>query len=373
MSILPRSKEALLGWAAILVAWISVTLIAATAWHLDGYWVTPNATWLETVGQHGSVWFLWAALSPLLFSLARRHPIAGPRWPSHILLYVVISLLWAGFYFGVMTLLITVWNGRSVPSEWRSTAEGVLTYTTLLEYFVFWVLVLAGHAYWYFRRWRAEREQAADLALQNSELSTKLAEAELTALRSQLQPHFLFNTLNSIVGHIRTGESDVAQRVTVSLSELLRYTLERQRSDFVPAATEFDFVQKYLQIQKSRFGDRLEVEIRLEAGEGTVLLPPLILQPLVENAVHHGVSGEASRNWVHVTGARVDDRFRVEIRNSRFQGIEDHPGFGIGVHNVRERLLRTYGQDMRFEVKESGGDEMIAILEVPADGGDSRT
>ncbi|MCA9688964.1 MAG: histidine kinase, partial [Myxococcales bacterium] len=183
------------------------------------------------------------------------------------------------------------------------------------------------------------------------ELSERVVKAELDTLKAQLQPHFLFNTHNAIAGLIRSRQDTAALELLTSLSDFLRYVLDNRERDAVLFARELAFARKYLEIQQVRFQGRLEVEWTIRDHCEALRVPPLLLQPLIENAVHHGVGVGRRRSVVCVDVSRRDAQLVVEVVNSASREGVDHRGFGVGLANVTARLERLYGADYSLDLE----------------------
>jgi LytS/YehU family sensor histidine kinase len=235
--------------------------------------------------------------------------------------------------------------------------------------FVFWLvfgLILyattaaTGFALDHYRKMR-------DRELHASRLEAQLVEARLNTLRTQLEPHFFFNALNTVSMLVRQGDGPGAVRVVARLSELLRHVLEESGDATVPLATEIDFVSRYLEIEQHRFRDRLRVEIEIDDDVADACLPGLLLQPLVENAVRHGIGARAAAGLISIRAFADGDRVIIRIGDDGpgFQGAAASAnGSGIGLRNTRERLRYLYGSDASLHIgeREGGGAELVLSL-----------
>ncbi|MBX3028409.1 histidine kinase [bacterium] len=219
------------------------------------------------------------------------------------------------------------------------------------------ICVVGFHQHW----WRIVRLQNRQEALRELAVS-----AQLAALRAQVNPHFLFNSLNSIAQLIVT-EPRKAEACVERLAEIYRYLLHRAHTDFVPLAEELSVAESYLEIERARFGDALRVEERIDDRARDLLLPSLILQPLVENAVKHGISPKVGGGRVTIE-ARIDDGdLRLAVRDTGV-GLDDQRSIfehGVGLRNVRERLLRLYGADYAPQVISQPGAGTTVTLRIP--------
>jgi LytS/YehU family sensor histidine kinase len=238
---------------------------------------------------------------------------------------------------------------------WYATASGRTFWwwdevqRNALQYFdwemmTYWTIAGLSHAVLYYR-------ESKDRALRAALLETRLVEAQLQALQQQLHPHFLFNTLHAISA-LMHRDVEAADRTLMRLSDLLRMTLENIGQQEVTLIAELDFLSKYLQIEQTRFADRLMVRYDIQPDALDVLVPSLVLQPLVENAIKHGVARKAGRGHIDISARREGDKLRLEVRDDGVGLSEDALTAlqkGIGVSTTRARLQHLFGADYRFE------------------------
>jgi LytS/YehU family sensor histidine kinase len=227
---------------------------------------------------------------------------------------------------------------------WWSEAQRAALLNLDWEMMTYWAIVGLSHALLYYR-------ESRDRELRASQLETRLVEAQLKTLQQQLHPHFLFNTLNAISALMHRDVA-AADRTLVRLSDLLRLTLERLGEHEVTLNEELDFLRKYLDIERTRFADRLYVQFEIEPATLDALVPTLLLQPLVENAIKHGVARKAGAGHIEVSARQENDKLWIEIRDDGVGLSEDaftalHKG--IGVSTTRARLEHQFGADYRFE------------------------
>jgi LytS/YehU family sensor histidine kinase len=200
-------------------------------------------------------------------------------------------------------------------------------------------------------------------------LRAEVAEARLTALRQQLNPHFLFNTLNHIVSELRTLKSndvEPALRMLLALSDLLRDVL-RERAHVIPLRDEVRMVERYLEIERARFGDRLQAEVTFEPKALDAMVPSLMLQPLLENAMRHGVSAVNGRCRLQLTVRTRDDRIQIEVRDAGpgMDPAKSETAPGVGLRNTIERLKYLYGEDHTFALKAVDGGGLLVAIDLP--------
>jgi two-component system, LytTR family, sensor kinase len=294
--------------------------------------------------------YLWAALTPVLFWLTSRYSLERTNRVARVLFFVGVGFVVAMAVEALLAYLrfeVFVIPMRRRPPTFNPLF-GITRLFWLDDLMVYFAIVAAGFARDYFRRYQARREEAAQLRAQTAELHAQLAEARLAALRTQLNPHFLFNTLHAVSTLVERDPRGV-RRMIARLSELLRSSLEGSDEQEVPLEEELAFLNRYLEIMQIRFQGRLEVDTRVDNAVMDALVPTLILQPLVENAVKHGVSKVAGTGRIEIRAYRdAEDRVVLSVRDNGpgLDGAEDAPrGEGVGLANTRARLQQLYGSD----------------------------
>jgi two-component system LytT family sensor kinase len=314
--------------------------------------VTWGDVWLRALAEDAAAVLSWTLLTPVVLALARRFPVRRGVRARHLAIHAAAALLLAsvqiGFDFWVSTY--TFVYGPFWPRHyWINLHSGLMSYAGVAA---------AGHLIDIHHRYR-ERE------LQAAHLETQLARAHLHALEMQLQPHFLFNTLNSI-SELVHGDPDAAEVMVAQLGDLLRMTMTADGRHEVPLSRELDLVGAYLEIERTRFQDRLSVKKQVEPDVLDALVPTLLLQPLVENAVRHGLSPRVAPGTVTLTARRVGDRLRLTVRDDgRGLPPPDQRRERVGVGNTRRRLRQAYGDGHRFELADAPGGGTLVLIEIP--------
>jgi two-component system, LytTR family, sensor kinase len=298
--------------------------------------------------------YLWALATIAIFWLARRFPLARGRILPHAAVHLVAGVTLSLARVGVIVAL-SQWTEMYPP---RTLTE--LFYRQFHIYLLFYVLLLGiAWAVYYHARFR-EREQAAE------QLAAGLAEARFQALKMQLHPHFLFNTLNAISALI-PQEAQPARRMVARLGDLLRTTLEQEATQEVTLREELEFLEPYLEIEHTRLGDRLSVEFQVEPEALDARVPHLVLQPLVENAVRHGVAPRSGPGAVTIAAAVEGGSLILQVRNTgravRERSARE-PG-GRGLANVRSRLEHLYGADQQLTAGPDGPDGWVTTIRTP--------
>jgi two-component system LytT family sensor kinase len=314
-------------------------------------------------GLHTSYWtallvdgaFLLAAalLTPPVFAIVHRYPITKPIRFSRVAAYVFGSALYIIACASLRWILLPPWNIPAQRFEQRSLHGLVTGFYSFAELIWNYIIVLAAaHAYEYFKR-------AKD---QELELQQALATSELQALKSQLHPHFLFNTLQGISALIDT-EKERAKTMVLRVSSLLRAVLQYGTSDLITLDEELKLIEDYLALQKMRLENRLELSWDIHPDTRQLLLPQLIMQPLVENAILHGVACCRSGGWIQIMSRRSEGNLQIQIRNS--VGGKGRAGIGLGMENTKARLKHLYAHEAAFSF-DLGDGVANATLRLPA-------
>ncbi len=300
--------------------------------------VTLASAWIWVPITVGAIWL--AGRYPLGRGLWRRHlPVHLAATAAVILLralVVVAANRWIGWYE----------DGLPAFGE-------VLITSVENNLFFYWMVTGVAHDVHFAGRDRVRERQ--------------LAEARMQALKAQIHPHFLFNTLNTISSFVH-HDPDTAERMVARLSDLLRHTLAASRENEVPLEEELEFLEPYLEIEQARFEDRLRVRWAVEPETREARVPHLVLQPLVENALRHGLGRRAAAGTVEIGAARLGDRLRLTVRDDGAGLPADfarRPARGMGVANVRARLAQLYGDAHRFELTPAEGGGVTALIEIP--------
>jgi two-component system, LytTR family, sensor kinase len=318
-----RSTGAVPRALVLLVAWsIPGVLSAVQVWLLSGDREDPLAHYLAQIPP----WWLWAAATPALARLAERFPLFARRGirhlPVHIAAVIVMDAAHAAVFYAVASLVGMQIATLSLPYGWWLLALK-MSFVVVLAY----TAVLAIQHALALRRTRAE-------------LEVQLARAQLDAMRFQIQPHFLFNTLNTIAMQIRTGEPDAAVDMVSTLGALLRETIDATDPE-ITLAHELQTVRRWLEIEQVRFGERLRVTWDVAPECEAARVPAFVLQPLVENALRHGLAQQPDGGEVTIRARRVADQLHLEVLDDG-AGLRGPLEARVGLANVRERLACLY-------------------------------
>lgn len=303
---------------------------------------------------------MWALLMPLILRLREKLPLSRGRWVGGIAFHIFGSfVVLATFYLGRLWGHTLFFPEAATESFWRMAWSGFWG-RNLIDMAYYWGVIAFGYSFEIYQKYKNEELKAA-------QLEARLIETELKALRQQMHPHFLFNTMNTIAVLVREGRNAEAVSLLARLSSLLRMSLDNTGVPEVTLQQELDFLAHYLEIQKARFSDRLNVTVKVEPQALAARIPNLLLQPIVENAILHGIAPKSEPGHVDVS-ARVDgDRLCLEVR-------DDGPGIpngsvrareGVGLANTRERLSKIYGSRTQLTLNSEPGQGVLVQIVLP--------
>jgi signal transduction histidine kinase len=297
----------------------------------------------------------WLGLAPIILWLGSVLPLRRGSLARSIALHITAAATAAAVYAQFMVWLFTTWWTSPAGAQFGPVADWAIRFQFGL--FSYGFILSWGYVHEYFTRLRAR-----DVAM--ARLETELAQAQLRALKAQLQPHFLFNTLHAITVLIRR-DAEAAIGMVMRLSDLLRMTLVDAERHEVPLERELRFLHLYLEIEQTRFRDRLEVVWDVAPGLETAAVPPLILQPLVENALKHGVGARGSVGRVIIAAGTRNGTLTLRVTDNGpgLRGGVERPG--IGLASTRGRLEKLYGSDHRFAIGDVPGGGVSAVVEIP--------
>ncbi len=345
-------------WALSFGVATALGLLLSAQWVLASGTSGPNIRWSYAMAWVLPEWYLWAALSPLVFALAGRFPFARASWrralPVHLAAAGVLGVAHAAA-FALVTWRLPWADIASVPLE--RLVSNLVSKKIVTNLLVYGGLVGLRHALSVHRRQR-ERE------LRASQLEAALARAHVHALRMQLHPHCLFNALHTLSELIHR-DPRAADRMVTRLGDMLRATLDSGGAEEVPLRQELALLERYLDIERVRFHDRLEIHVQIEPDCLAAAVPNLILQPLVENAIRHGIAARPGAHRIEIYAARLGDALQVRVRDDG-AGLADGAAPGVGLGNSWARLEQLYGSDGRLELCNiDGGGGLEVTLFVP--------
>ncbi len=337
---------------SIVVFWLLFGAISG--FQIQISMLSHHHSWPLVVGYQMLVWSVWIGFSFAIAAVLARVPVLPPRAAAlalHFALAVAFAVLHAALW--VLVELWLVPYDFMNPTAFRPRFEKVAFVQMPLEVLLYALVVLAHVVFDASARAR-ERERLA------AQLETSLAQARLHALELQLQPHFLFNTLNGISSLVRAGHNPEAIGMIGGLSDLLRYALDRAGGARVALEEDVTMAGRYLEIQRLRFGDRLAFDVEIARDARRAAVPVLLLQPLVENAVRHGTAKSDAKGRIVVHAAREGETVKIEVWNSG--RLDPHARDGIGLSTTRQRLVQTFGAAASLTLAERDGGVVTRVV-----------
>jgi two-component system LytT family sensor kinase len=360
LTISARTRR-VLNWALIFAAWTLIVLtFSVQAYVFAVARGKPDIFWHEFLSA-SSDWYIWAALTPLVLLLCRRFRITSQNWHSAVPLHIVAGIIVSFVQLAIQVRLNFIVNAGYTMPYWR-VIYFFATFKGHINLLTYWVIVALNHGIYYY-----EQSRMRELAW--SRMETDLANAQLQVLNMQLHPHFLFNTLHSISTLI-SEEPQTARQMVLKLSDLLRASLNKIEQPAVPLRQELELLDCYISIEQTRFKDRLTVERRIDQDTLACEVPTLILQPLVENAVRHGIGKHRQADCISIVAQRSNGRLLLEVCNSigSMENGGPKPVRGIGLTNTRARLEQIYNSHHSFEITNREGGGVAVKLSLPAGG-----
>lgn len=355
----------MIGWRWIAIFWSAVAAFEAT-----------QAIFIQhALGRHGGElllflielagWLPWALATPFVIRLARRRPIIPAPTirgtSAHLITLFAVTMIAEG-WSATLHMLFNPWAHRQAPTFW-DTLGATLIFHGLICVFAYSLILALTYLV-------DSRDKVARQEIEAARLNEQLSKAQLAALRRQMEPHFMFNTLNSIAGLVRENSNAAAVNMIVGLSEILRRASKDFQKPEVTLAEEVEYLQRYIDIQKVRFGERLDYYIDIPPSLMSAQVPSLLLQPLVENAIKHGLAQRVQGGEIRVAVARKSSALCLSVYNdgSNFAADWQSNCAGVGLANLRTRLRIMHGDaaDLRVRSVNGGGVEVIVTLPLAA-------
>jgi len=352
-----------LQWVVYFFIWTAVGLFFASYSTLWGRHIFRSPiSWEEALVTNLTFYYIWACLAPIVLWLGRRFRFERGSWASSLVVHVPMSVA-----LSVIQLLISELISQSVSAESLKLYDAFKEIQrTFVVYFhmnllTYWAILGVEYGREYYRKFRDREVRAA-------QLQARLTQAQLQALKMQLHPHFLFNTFNTISSLMHRNVDD-ADRVLAVLGDLLRYSLQNVGVEEVPLNEELEFLKRYLEIEQTRFEDRLRVKFDVDPDVLDFKVPNLILQPLVENSIRYAVAPRASGGSIEITARKHYFTLLITV-------LDDGPGLpegfvlrdskGIGLKTSMERLEQLYGDEQRFELSNRAPSGLKVTIVLPA-------
>jgi signal transduction histidine kinase len=358
----------------LTTTWVGRCVLAAIFWTLISvFFSLPHLAagkGLQSMREVFAWCWSWGLVAPFILAFDRRLPFSGKQIVRRIFAHLLAGLLFTAAYHYINFVALAAFGIRTWEALKISKSIALWTFDDALwSWFFYWVIVATLQAHGYYRRYLS-----TELRLERMERG--FTEAWLNALRMQLDPHFLFNALNTMSSQVER-DPKLTRRMIEHLGDLLRRSLETKDRQEVPLAEEMEFLAPYLAIQKIRFGEKLKIEMQIEPEVQNAFVPSLLLQPLVENAIRHGISPRASAGAVIVSARRMDDQLEISVQDDGVGlppgwTLESSAGLGLSVTRERVKSLHPNGESS-FAVRPSsdGGAEVDIFLPLRMQGGDA--
>jgi two-component system LytT family sensor kinase len=350
-------RQTWLRWLLAFGLWTFIGLCFAGQLYLSRANIGVPVSWRFAIERSLADWYVFALLSIPALWLSHRFRLERNGWQKSVLIHIMGS---AAFSLSWMVLRALVEQWESALTENPVTFSAAFSHALVATFFfnllIYAVVVSISHTAEYYTKYQ-------DRTLHAAELEKRLTEARLQALQMQLNPHFLFNTLHAISA-LMHKDVEAADRMIARLSDLLRYALESTEEQEVTLEQEVDFLDRYLEIERTRFGERLQVVKKLSPETLQAKIPNLILQPLIENAIRHGIEPHARKGVVEISAQRQGEQLVVQVRDNG-NGLPPGHTFkeGVGLANSRARLQQLYPNEHRFEFNNDGG--MVVTVAIP--------
>ena len=348
-------------WLRVLLAfafWTLIGLAFAGQLYLSKSKMGDPVPWSFAMGRALGDWYVFALLSLPALWVARRFSLGDARWALNLVTHFAASALFSVAWM-VLRGALEVWltRGSMAAVTFADAFNRALVTTFFYNLLIYWVIITVGYAFDYYRKFN-EREVRA------VELEQRLTAARLQALQMQLNPHFLFNTLHAISA-LMHQDVEAADRMLVKLSDLLRRALDSTDTQEVTLREELEFLKNYAAIEETRFGDRLTINMNIAPDTRDALVPNLVLQPLLENAIRHGIEPHARAGHITITARRAGESLRLEVRDNGGGLANGEIVEGIGLANTRARLKQLYGARQTFELANAEGGGVTVTATFP--------
>ena len=342
-------KPSFFHWGWILVVWSTIAFISATMLYLKLDAGGGNPNWWMLFAVKLVIWLFWGFLSPFIFFTSKRFRVDRAHKFKGLLYHIPASIILVSLNILLYALIVVVVNDPKMSIDPESLIN---TFTALLinqfewYFIIYWGIIIVSYAFEYYQQ--VQQNQISAL-----QLESRLVKAQLQALKMQLHPHFLFNTLNTIAAQIRFDEKKAAVTMLAGLSNLLRKALQQREKQLLPLSEEIAFIKQYLEIEQVRFKQKLDLHIKTDPLTEGIEVPNFLLQPLVENAIYHGLAKKIEARKLEITTKKLDDLLIIEIYNdgpALPADFKPDNGSGIGLSSTVDRLQQFYGEKHKFTI-----------------------
>lgn len=299
-------------------------------------------------------WLLYIPITFLVFFIGKKLPIEKPQIIQRLLIHKVISLIVSLLAVLAYALFLTLlFNFIGDKKEFLTMFRRVVSTSFLNEFINYWLILVVYHGIKIFENYQQS-------ILEKAQLEKQLSDVKLGFLKMQLQPHFLFNTHHNIIGLMQKGDTEKATKMLIKLSDLLRLSLKENNEDLVRLKNELHLLQLYLDILKIRFGDRLNCKVLIDNALQESFVPPMLLQPIVENAIKYGVEPFAKQGEIEILAKNTETQLMLSVKDNGIETFSDFK-FGIGLMNTQERLKNLFGEETSLSISSNFPDNGVCV------------
>lgn len=333
--------------------WLIVTLLMIGQDLLFSALKGNQIVWADTL-IFKIKWLLYIPITFFVFWLGEKLPLESPHILRKLFINLLISLATSFLAVVIYSVIVTIlWNLFIGQTRFQVIFKRNLSVSLFNEFVNYWIILAAHKAYTIFRQFQQSQ-------LDKANLEKQLSDAKLGFLKMQLQPHFLFNTHHNIIGLMQKGDTEKATRMLMKLSDLLRLSLKENNDDLVPLKNEVHLLQLYLDILKVRFEERLDYQISISNDLQKAFVPPMLLQPLVENAVKYGIEPFAKQGKLEISAQNGQGILKLMVKDNGLETFQ-HFNFGIGLMNTQERLKNLFGEEAKFDIMSNAPENGITV------------
>ena len=350
----------------LFVSWIAFAFLFALQGYVSSIYLGQSSSFELLL----AIWLIsscgWLILTPVVLHFSKKFTIKRGQIFQNLVIHLAAAIILAVVHLSIIVVFRQMLLGN--PTEtfvFSKTFQRLFLSNFNFDFLIYWILVGGWHLWNINRRYIMRERETSRLALQTSQLETKLAQSQLDALKMQLHPHFLFNALNSI-SVLMYDDVKSANQMLINLSELLRIALRSENTQEVCLKDELEFLHRYLEIEQVRFESRLNMEFAIDDETLNAKVPSLVLQPLVENAIRHGIAPLAGKGKIFIESRRENNFVEIIVSdNGAGIGNSLTKSHGIGLRNTRERLEKLYGKEHQFEAGSSVNGGFCVKIRIP--------
>ena len=353
-----RSKSSAINMAWIMAVWSVFATISATMLYIRLGAGEDPPSWASLFAIKLGIWWFWGLLTPFIFYTSKKFRIDRQHRFLGLFYHIPASIILAALNIFLYAVIVVWVNDAALKADSLIPTFVTLMITQFEWYLlIYWGIIIVGYVFEYYRKNR-EKE------IESLQLEARLVKAQLQALKMQLHPHFLFNTLNTIAAQIRLDEKKSAVTMLAGLSDLLRRALQQREKQFLPLSEEIAFIRQYLEIEKVRFKNNLDLLIDIDPRANDLQVPGFLLQPLVENAIYHGLTKKLGASRLEVKAGVADDLLSIIVYNegpALPEGFKPEHSTGIGLSSTIERLHQVYIKEDTFDMRNARNGVQVTL------------